>query len=120
MKKLLLVCSVAAISLSSVQGGAEYSKDVTPPPCPKWYADREWNLNIWGAYAFTDNDYPNFENSILSAGLGFIDPNARAYDRYLEADHAWGGGIDAKYFFCRYFGLGIEGFAVEATRSTAT
>jgi hypothetical protein len=51
--------------------------------------------------------------------LRFLGPDPSAkYDKYLEADHAWGGGIDAKYFFKRYFGLGIEGFAVEATRST--
>lgn len=57
----------------------------------------------------------------MSPALIFIGPNRRPkYDKYLEADHAWGGGIDAKYFFKRYFGIGIEGFAVEAARSTAT
>ena len=35
-------------------------------------------------------------------------------DRYLETDHAWGGGLDLKYFFCRYVGVGIEGWAVDA------
>jgi hypothetical protein len=58
----------------------------------------------------------------LSSGIRFIgpDPTPKDYDRYLEADHAWGAGIDAKYFFARYFGVGIEGFVVEASRSTAT
>lgn len=28
-----------------------------------------------------------------------------------------GGGIDAKYFFCRYFGVGIEGYALNVRQS---
>ena len=32
-----------------------------------------------GTYVFTGNEWRN--------------------DRYIEADHAWGGGMDAKYFF---------------------
>ncbi len=39
--------------------------------------------------------------------------------RYLEADHAWGGGIDLTYFFHRYFGIGIEGWAMDARRAFA-
>lgn len=123
MKRFLLSCCLIALSIAFARAGSEsYSKESVAPPCPSWYADREWNVSVWGTYAFTDNEYPTFQNSILSPGLIFIgpDPTPRNYDRYLEADHAWGGGIDAKCFFRRYFGLGIEGFAVEASRSTAT
>jgi len=35
----------------------------------------------------------------------------------VESDHAFGGGIDLKYFFHRYFGVGIEGWAVDSRRS---
>ena len=35
------------------------------------------------------------------------------YDRFLAEDHAWGGGIDAKWFFARYFGVGIQGSFME-------
>jgi hypothetical protein len=38
------------------------------------------------------------------------------FDRYLGGDHAWGGGIDLKYFFRRYFGIGVEGFVLNAHR----
>lgn len=94
-------------------------KEVVPRPRASWYADSEWNVSVWGTYAFTGNDYPNFDNSIWVPGLIVIGPDPTAkYDKYLEADHAWGGGIDAKYFFKRYFGLGIEGFVAEASRST--
>jgi hypothetical protein len=38
------------------------------------------------------------------------------YDHYIGGDHAWGGGGDIKYFFCRYVGLGFEGFALDASK----
>src|SRR6266550_920944 len=35
-------------------------KQVAPPPCPEWYGDREWNVNLWGTYAFTNTEFaPN-------------------------------------------------------------
>lgn len=117
--KLFFLLTVSLASLiASVEAGTT-AKDLTgPPPCPSWYADNEWNLSIWGTYAFAENDYPNFVNSVLGPRPLFT--GSGGYDTYLEADHAWGGGIDAKYFFKRYFGFGIEGFVVEATRSTGT
>lgn len=117
--KLFFLLTVSLASLIASVDAGPTAKDMTgPPPCPSWYADNEWNLSIWGTYAFTENDYPNFVNSVLGPRPLFTDSGG--YDTYLEADHAWGGGIDAKYFFKRYFGFGIEGFAVEATRSTGT
>ena len=30
------------------------------PPCPEWYGDNEWNVNLFGTYAFTNTEYnPN-------------------------------------------------------------
>lgn len=95
----------AFIALSSplVFGGPERPSGkemkqtaVEQAPCPQWYADNEWNISVWGAYAFTGENWEN--------------------DRYLDADHAWGGGIDLKYFFHRYFGIGVEGFVLDASR----
>jgi hypothetical protein len=102
MKKLILgLLGVAAISSISFAGTETYSgkemKQVAPPPCPEWYADREFNVGLWGTYVFTGNEWQN--------------------DRYIEADHAWGGGIDLKYFFWRYIGVGVEGWAVDARRA---
>src|SRR5205085_10210331 len=123
MKRFPLVLCALAISISATQAGPDrYSSKETAsvPPCPTWYADNEWNISLWGAYAFTDNDYPTFQNSILDFGRSIGPVSGPRYDRYLETDHAWGGGIDAKYFFKRYFGLVIEGFEVAALRSYAT
>jgi hypothetical protein len=71
-------------------------KQVVPPPCPEWYRDTEWNVSIWGTYLFTGNDWED--------------------DEYIQSDHGWGGGVDAKFFFHRYFGIGIEGWAANARR----
>jgi hypothetical protein len=103
MKKFLLGFLVVLSLGFVVQGGTEiYSgkdkemKQVVPPPCPEWYRDTEWNVSIWGTYLFTGNDWDD--------------------DEYIQSDHGWGGGIDAKYFFHRYFGIGLEGWAVNAQR----
>src|SRR6266513_42048 len=92
-------------------------KQVAPPPCPEWYGDNEWNVNLWGIYAFTNTEYnPNLwlvdvvqSTSEGGAVLG-------TYDHYIGGDHAWGGGGDIKYFFCRYAGVGVEGFALDASK----
>jgi hypothetical protein len=89
---------IASVSFAGVgYSGKEMKQVAAPPPCPQWYADYEFNLSLWGTYLFTGNKWEN--------------------DRYLETDHAWGGGGDFKYFFMRYFGVGIEGWAVNARQA---
>ena len=115
MKKLILgLFAIGALVSTTFAGTESYSgkemKQVAPapPPCPQWYADNEWNVSLWGTYAFTgtDNNRGSLENVFDNVG--------GRYDRFLGGDHAWGGGIDAKYFFLRYFGVGIEGFGLAA------
>jgi len=102
MKRFVLCLLGAGVISSGAFAGVGYSgkemKQVAPPPCPEWYADREFNVSVWGTYVFT--------------GTNWID------DRYIEADHAWGGGIDLKYFFTRYIGVGIEGWAADARQAS--
>jgi hypothetical protein len=99
MKRILIVTCVLGVAASFAFGGTETytGKNVKQTvqqqaPCPEWYRDQEWNVSLWGTYAFTGEEWFN--------------------DRYLEVDHAWGGGIDAKYFFGRYFGIGVEGYGL--------
>lgn len=102
MKRLVL-CLLGFGAIASVAfagetySGKEMKQVAAPPPCPEWYTNNEFNVSLWGTYVFTGNNWEN--------------------DRYLEADHAWGGGIDAKYFFMRYFGVGIEGFGLDARQA---
>jgi hypothetical protein len=103
-------CALCAVSFA---GPEQYSgkemKQVAPVPCPEWYADSEWNVSIWGTYALTGTESSR-------SGIEDADDNNvfGSYDRFLGGDHAWGGGADVKYFFHRYFGVGIEGFALAA------
>src|SRR5881398_1080250 len=90
-------------------------KQVAPPPYPEWYGDREWNVNLWGTYAFTNTEFapnPSLVDIVQSTSEGGA--VLGTYDHYIGGDHAWGGGGDIKYFFCRYVGLGVEGFALDA------
>ena len=94
MKKLIFsLCAVLALSSAAFAGTEIYSKSsksIAPVTCPQWYADNEFNLSLWGTYAITGTEWRE--------------------DSYLVADHALGGGIDAKYFVHRYFGFGIQGY----------
>ena len=105
---LAVFCAFCAVSFAgSEQYSGKEMKQVAPAPCPEWYSDTEWNVSVWGAHAFsgTENNRTGTEDTDDLNDFG-------SYDRFVSADHAWGGGIDAKYFFMRYFGVGVEGFAL--------
>src|SRR5438128_7767027 len=44
------------VSFADPKSGKEM-KQVALAPCPQWYADFEWNVNLWGTYAFTNTEY---------------------------------------------------------------
>lgn len=99
MKKLTIgFCAAIALASAAFAGTSTYSgkemKNTVQQQvsCPEFYANNEFNVSLWGTYAFTGTEWRD--------------------DRYLGVDHAWGGGLDAKYFFARYFGVGIEGFGL--------
>ena len=120
MKKLILIFTLIA-GLSGVAYSGPQSvridKNVVPA-CPEWYADNEWNVSLWGTYAMTGTEFnPNLDLTDLVVSTTEGETVLGTFDRYLGGDHAWGGGGDIKYFFGRYFGIGIEGFGLSATRS---
>lgn len=101
MKRLLaqLACCIGLVT--AAEGGTYQAveRNVTAVDQPMgWYRSGEFNVQLWGTYAFTANHY-NFE------------------DRYLGADHAWGGGLDLKYFVTPYFAVGLSGYAVSARQT---
>ena len=100
------LAKIASAGPEPLPSGKEM-KQVAPAPCPEWYADNEWNVSVWGTYAFTGT-----ESSRTKIEIADDEQKFGSYDRFLGDDHAWGGGLDAKYFFHRYFGIGIEGFAL--------
>jgi hypothetical protein len=105
----------ASYARSGKDSGKEMKQVAYVPPCPIWYGDREWNVNLWGTYTFTNTEFapnPSLVDIVQSTSEG--GPVLGTYDRYIGGDHAWGGGGDVKYFFCRYAGIGVEGFALDA------
>jgi len=98
-KAVLGLLGIAAIASVAFAGTETYSGKAVapaPPPCPEWYADQEFNVSLWGTYVFPGHSWTE--------------------DRYLQGAQGWGGGGDVKYFFHRYFGVGIEGWVVDAKR----
>lgn len=116
MKKYnpILAMALAAFASGAIAGPTEYSgkemKQTAVPPSECWYADNEWNVSLWGTYAFTGTG-----EARVGAGDFFFGDYLG--DRYIETDHAWGGGGDVKYFWHKYFGFGVEGFALDAKRT---
>src|SRR5438034_9819897 len=107
-----------ADSHSGKDSGKEMKQVAFVPPCPQWYGDNEWNVNLWGTYAFTNTEYnPNLWLLDVVTSTSEGNPVLGTYDRYIGGDHAWGGGGDIKYFFYRYFGVGIEGCALDASKN---
>jgi len=117
MKKIIFTLSIllAAGAQLLFAGGKEMKEAIAAAPCPEFYGDFEWNVNLWGTYVFTNtDDNPNRDIPDLIQSTSEGHTVAGSFDRYIGDDHAWGGGGDIKYFFYRYFGLGVEGFVLNA------
>jgi hypothetical protein len=115
MRRISLLAFVALTSAAFA--GTEYSgKDMKQTAVQQqecWYGDNEWNVNLWGTYAFTGTD----SNSVGAPEFAFSENRG---DKYLDTDHALGGGLDVKYFWRKYFGFGVEGFLLDAKRTQFT
>ena len=89
MKKLTYSILVGAVAASSalagdhvVSGGKAVKDVVAPAPIP-CFRDQEFQLDVFGTYT----------NSL----------------RNLQYQDGFGGGIGVNYFFCRNFGVGVDG-----------
>ena len=83
----------ASYSRYGKDSGKEMKQVAYVPPCPDWYGDREWNVNLFGTYAFTNTEFapnPSLIDIVQSTSEG--GPVLGTYDRYIGGDHAWGGG----------------------------
>jgi len=152
MKKLTLTfCALFALLVVApaiyADGPEKYSgkeKEVmqpAPPVCD-FYRAHEWDLSIWGAWAFASdtgqndvaNDDPFFPDEdpfLQDIGTGFFgepqiyNKNERinigqvSNNQLFARDDTWGGGVDMKYFWSRYFGVGVEGVGLTAKTNFA-
>lgn len=87
MKPILAsTCAAMLLAVPAFAGETvrtDYKQSEITTPC---FADREWQVDLFGAYAFSSSSQDN-----------------------LFGDHAWGGGLGVNYFFSRNVGLGVEG-----------
>jgi hypothetical protein len=91
----VLIASVALVAAGDFSG--KEMKQTAAPPCPEWYGDNEWNVNLWGAYVFTNTDYdPSLWLVDIVQSTTEGHPELGTYDKYIGGDHAWGGGGDIK------------------------
>ena len=114
---LMLFCACCGLAYAGPVYSGKEMKQVAPAPCPQWYSDNEWNVSVWGTYATTGTEFapnPDLFDLVQSSSEGHTVYGT--LDRYLGGDHAWGAGGDIKYFFRRYFGIGVEGFVLNAHR----
>jgi len=162
MKKLTLTfCALFALFAVAAalyaDGPEKYSgkeKEVmqpAPPVCD-FYRAHEWDLDIWGAYAFAadtgqfpvDRSRDEFGNLNADPFTPDTDPFTFDYgtlvrtepqvfnpahervnigqlskNQLFARDDTWGGGVDVKYFWSRYFGAGLEGIGLAAKTNFA-
>src|SRR2546423_13698388 len=103
---VLSFASIASFAFAGTDySGKEVRQTAAPQEC--FYGDTEWNVSLWGAYAFTstDNNRTGIEETDDLNIFGH-------YDRFLGGAPPWGGRRGAKYFFRRYFSVGLEGLAL--------
>jgi hypothetical protein len=154
MKKLTLTfCALIALFAAApaifadgpeaVSGKKEVMQPA-PPVCD-FYRAHEWDLGIWGSYAFGSStgqhNVPNedpfdatdtdIDPTTTDIGTGFFgeqgadNPNERfnigqvSANKLFGRDDSWGGGVDVKYFWSKYFGVGIEGLGLAAKTNFA-
>jgi hypothetical protein len=143
MKNLTLTFCALFASVSALYAGTEkYSgkeKEVmqpAPPVC-ELYRAHEWDLDLWGTFVFSANSGKNhvpnddpfspdsdpFISDVILSTITFpadqnpsehINLGQQSKDEFLGKDNAFGGGVDLKYFWSKYFGAGVEGFDVNA------
>ena len=66
---------------------------------------------LWATFAWSANEGRHTVSEF--SFLGFEDIVESNDDRFLDKDDAWGGGLDVKYFFSKYWGLGVQGFVLD-------
>ncbi|HUE41724.1 MAG TPA: hypothetical protein VMO75_07335, partial [Chthoniobacterales bacterium] len=112
------------------------------PPVCDFYRAHEWDLSIWGAYgfgsdtgSFANDEFdpfsPDTDPSTVDILTGFNqeqksdNPNERvnigpvSKNKLFGRDDTFGGGVDVKYFWSRYFGVGLEGLGLAAKTNFA-
>jgi len=81
-------------------------------PVDELFRANEFDVSIFGAVGLGRVDHYTTTSSSRSRkfaqdGPPSLSSNTTTTKHYVH--NAWGGGVEANYFFTRYFGLGVEG-----------
>ena len=118
MKKLIITLAIAALGSSVCSAGTKMvpvklGKDKMVTPVEELYRANEFDVSIYGAVGLGRVDhYTTTETSLYSIPNVGIQKNATTITSTTTKHYvhdAFGGGVEADYFFTRYFGLGVEG-----------
>lgn len=121
-RSILLIFS-ASLSWAGTRDYAATDTKETAACCPTcdWYRVGEWQISLWGAYGFPENQNGHDLLAVAAAhelNEGFDNNEGNIgrinNDRFLNDDDVGGGGVDLKYFFTHNMGVGLEGFALAA------
>jgi hypothetical protein len=139
---VVLACSLCYLAQAGPEPVQipDYKDKVVQPVAPgcDYFRAHEWDFSLWGTYVFSgqpgsnhvSNDdpfTPDLDPEILVSTFFSTtvketknaNPNERldvglqTKDTFLGRDDSWGGGVDVKYFWNKYFGVGMEGFLVD-------
>jgi hypothetical protein len=126
---LFLLCAAGAFAYAGTESYSGKDKEViqqAPAPC-EWYRAHEWNFDFWGTWVFSGNPgrFDTLNTDIFDSSQR-IDPKSERFDtgmtskdRLIGRDDTFGGGVDVKYFFNKYFAVGVEGFVLATKTNTA-
>ena len=119
-------CAFCAVSLAGpeqLSSGKEMKQVAIEPSCD-WYRSNEWDISIWGAVGFPAD---SGRGDIAAIGAAHernqggdnheLNIGELSNDRFLNTDSAFGAGVDIKYFCCKYIGIGVEGYFLDAANT---
>lgn len=130
MKKLLLAISFISLGSALCFAGTKtvpvkLGKDKMVTPVEELFHGNEFDVSLYGAVGLGRVDHYNTESSDPSPGpspsptptpprsgvkAATQDPAGAGSTSTKHYVHdAWGAGVEADYFFNRYFGIGVEG-----------
>lgn len=113
MKKIFITLAILAVGSAVGVAGTKtvpvkLGKDKMVTPVEELFHGNEFDVSIYGAVGLGRVDHWDTTSSrrLLRESQQF--PTTVTQTRHYVRD-AWGGGVEADYFFTRYFGLGVEG-----------
>ena len=120
MKKLIIGLAIAALGSAVCFAGTKtvpvkLGKDKMVTPVEELFHANEFDVSLYGAVGlgrvdhYTTTETTGRTNNVTITGLSPAITTTTTTTTKHYVSSAFGGGVEADYFFTRYFGLGVEG-----------